>query len=219
MTKTSPLTFRLADTASDDYARFAALMTHVEGRPITDDTLQSWDAHKIEDDIFLRYAACLNEEVIGYGNIDKPAVTQFPQFMIWLTIDVVHRRRGYGKQFYNFLAHQAIEYGAKEFISECKDNDPDSLIFAQNRGFEIRRHAIDSQLDLKTFNPELLLPIVDEVKAQGIRFASLEAEGNTEAAQRKLFELNTVTAGDNPSSDGKSRNTFDNFKSKILAIF
>jgi len=217
MTKTSPLTFRLADTASDDYARFAALMTHVEGRPITDDTLQSWDAHKIEDDIFLRYAACLNEEVIGYGNIDKPAVTQFPQFMIWLTIDVVHRRRGYGKQFYNFLAHQAIEYGAKEFISECKDNDPDSLIFAQNRGFEIRRHAIDSQLDLKTFNPELLLPIVDEVKAQGIRFASLEAEGNTEAAQRKLFELNTVTAGDNPSSDGKSRNTFDNFKSKILS--
>jgi GNAT superfamily N-acetyltransferase len=217
MKKNSSLTFRLADAASDDYARFAALITHVEGRPITGDTLQSWDAHKIKDDILLRYAACVNEEVIGYGNIDKPAVTQFPQFRIWLTIDVVHRRRGYGKQFYDFLAHQASEYGAKEFISECKDNDSDSLVFAQNRGFEIRRHAFESQLDLKTFDSQLLLPIVDEVKAQGIRFTSLDAEGNTEAAQRKLFELNTVTAGDNPSNDDKSRNTFENFKSKVLS--
>lgn len=215
MTETSPLTFHLADTA--DYARFAALITYVEGRPITGDTLQSWDARKIENDISLRYAACVNQEIIGYGNIDKPAVTQIPQFRVWLTIDVAHRRRGYGRQFYNFLVQQAIAYGAEEFISECKDNDPNSLVFAQDRGFEIRRHAFDSQLNLKTFNPELWIPIVYEVKAQGIRFTSLEAEGNTEAAQRKLFKLNTVTAGDNPSSDGKSRNTFDNFKSKILS--
>ena len=217
MTNTSPLTFRLADTAADDYARFADMVTNVEGRPITGDTLRSWDAHKIEDDIFLHYAACVNEEVIGYGDIEKPAVTQFPQFRIWLTIDDVHRRRGYGSQFYSFLTQQAMEYGAQEFISECKDNDPDSLVFAQNRGFQIRRHAVDSKLDLKTFNLKLFLPIVNEVKAQGIRFTSLEAEGNTEEVQRKLFELNTVTAGDNPSSDGKSSNTFDNFKSKILS--
>jgi GNAT superfamily N-acetyltransferase len=217
MTKTTPLTIRFADEASDDYARFAALISQVEGRPITGDTLRSWDAQKIEADIFLRYAACVDEVVVGYGNIDKPAVTLFPQFRIWLTIDAAHRRSGCGRQFYDFLAHQAIELGAQEFISECKDNDPDSLTFAQNRGFEIRRHAFESHLDLKTWNPEILLPIVQEVKAQGIRFTSLEAEGNTETAQRKLFALNTAAAGDNPSSDGRSRNTFENFKSKILS--
>jgi len=214
MTKNSLLTFRFANTA--DYARFAALISHVEGRTITGDTLQSWDAHTIEEDIFHRYAAYLDEEIIGFGDIQKLAVTQFPQFTIWLTIDAPHRRRGYGGQFYDFLAQQAMTYGAKEFISECKDNDPHSLRFAQKRGFEIRRYAFDSQLDLKTFNPDKLLPIVDEVKAQGIRFTSLAAEGNTEAAQRKLFELNMATAGDNPSSDGKNRNTFENFKSKVL---
>ena len=214
MTKNSLLTFRPANTA--DYARFAALISQVEGRTITGDTLQSWDAQKIKGDIFLRYAACLNDEVIGYGNIDKPAVTQFPQFTIWVTIDAAYRNRGFGGQFYDFLAQQAMTYRAEEFISDCKDNDPHSLRFAQKRGFEIRRHAMDSQLDLKTFNPDKLLPIVDEVKAQGIRFTSLAAEGNTEAAQRKLFELNTVTAGDNPSSDGQRRNTFENFKSKVL---
>jgi GNAT superfamily N-acetyltransferase len=214
MSKNSLLTFRLANTA--DYTRFAALISHVEGRTITGDTLQSWDAHKIEDDIFHRYAACLDEEIIGFGNIQKLAVTQFPQFTIWFTIDAPYRSKGYGGQFYDFLAQQAVAYGAEEFISDCKDNDPHSLRFAQKRGFEIRRHAFDSRLDLKTFNPDKLLPIIDEVKAQGIRFTSLAAEGNTEAVQRKLFELNTVTAGDNPSSDGKRRNTFENFKSKVL---
>lgn len=214
MTEQSLLTFRLANRA--DYARFATLISHVEGRTITGDTLQAWDAHRIEDDIFLRYAACVDEEIIGFGEIEKLAIAQFPQFTIWLTIDVTHRRRGYGGQFYDFLAQQAMTYGAEEFISECKANELHSLRFAQKRGFEIRRHAFDSQLDLKAFNPDKWLPIVDEVKAQGIRFTSLAAEGNTEAAQRKLFELNNVTAGDNPSSDGKERDTFENFKSKVL---
>lgn len=215
MTKNPILTFRLANMA--DYARFAELISHVEGRTITGDTLQSWDAHKIEDDIFHRYAACLEEEIIGFGDIQKLAVTQLPQFTIWFTIDASYRSRGYGGQFYDFLAQQAVVYGAEEFISECKDNDPHSLRFAQKQEFEIRRHAFNSQLDLNTFNPDKLLPIVDEVKAQGIRFTSLAAEGNTEVAQRKLFELNTATAGDNPSSDGKRRNTFENFKSKVLS--
>ena len=38
-------------------------------------------------------------------------------------------------------------------------------------------------MGLATFNPDTLLPIVDEVKAQGIHFTSLAAESNTEAAQ------------------------------------
>lgn len=49
MSKNSLLTFRFANTA--DYTRFAALISHVEGRTITGDTLHSWDAHKQEDGV------------------------------------------------------------------------------------------------------------------------------------------------------------------------
>ncbi len=213
----SPLSFRLADPASGDYARFAALITQVEGQAITADTLRSWDAGKIEGDISRRYAACIDGQVVGYGLIDKAAIAQTPAFTIWLTIDAPHRRKGRGGQLYACLVEQARELGATAFISECRDDDPESLAFAQKRGFSIRRHAFDSQLDLTTFDPQLLRSIVDAVKAQGIRFTSLAAEGNTEAAQRKLFELNTVTASDNPSSDGQTRNTFENFQAKVLS--
>jgi RimJ/RimL family protein N-acetyltransferase len=210
------LIIRLADSTSDELDRFAAMLTAVEGRPITADTMRSWDAGKIDDDIHLRYAAWLNGAIIGFGEIEKDAVTQHPNFRVWLTIDVAHRRQGYGRQFYDFLAQQTRELGAAELSSECKDDDPASLAFAKTRGFEIRRHAFESQLDLKTFDPNSLRAIVDGVKAQGIRFTSLAAEGNTEAAQRKLFELNRATARDNPSSDGRTRDTFENFKAKIV---
>ena len=67
MSKNSFLTFRPANTA--DYTRFAALISDVEGRTITGDTLRSWDTHKIEGDIFQRYAACLDEEIVGFGDV------------------------------------------------------------------------------------------------------------------------------------------------------
>ena len=47
-----------------------------------------------------------------------------------------------------------------------------------------------------------------------VRF--LDGEGNTEKAQYKLFELNAATARDNPSSDGTYKQTFENFKKKIV---
>lgn len=212
----SPLSFRLADPASEDYAYFAALITQVERRPITGDTLRSWDVGKIEGDISRRYAAVVDDHIVGYGLINKAAITHYEQFMLWLTVDAAHRRKGYGGQLYTWLAEQARELGAEQLISECRDDDPESLAFAERRGFAIRRHVFDSQLDLAAFDPDPLLPIVDAVKKQGIRFTSLAAEGNTEAAQRKLFELNTVTASDNPSSDGQERNTFENFEAKVL---
>lgn len=212
----SPISFRLADPASGDYERFATLISQAEGRSITADTLCSWDAGKIEGDISRRYAASADDQIVGYGVIDKDAITQNPTFTLWLTIDAAHRRKGYGGQFYVYLAERARELGAEAFVSDCRDDDPEALAFAERRGFRVRRHAFDSQLDLSTFDPAPLLSIVEEVKERGIRFTSLAAEGNTEAAQRKLFELNTMTASDNPSSDGEARNTFENFKAKIL---
>lgn len=213
----SPLTFRLADPASDDYECFAIFITQLEGRSITGDTLRSWDAGKVEGDISHRYAAWVDNRIIGYGQIDKAAITQNPAFMLWLTIDVAYRRIGYGGQFYTFLAEKARELGASTFLSECKDNDPDSLAFAERRGFRIRRHAFDSQLDLTTFDSESMRPIVETVEKQGIRFTSLAAEGNTETAQHKLFELNTMTASDNPGLEDETHNTFENFQVKILS--
>ena len=211
------LTIRLGDITTDDYDRFAHLLNAVRNEAISGDVIRNWDnKNKIAEDLIFRYAACIDEQVIGYGIVYYPATAQKPRFMVWLTIDEAYRGQGFGSQFYDFLADKAIEHGGTEFASDCRDNDPLSLAFAEKRGFTIRRHSFDSVLDLETFDASPFQSVIEEVKAQGIRFSSLAGEGNTEEAQFKLFELNAAAARDNPSSDGTYKQTFENFKAKIV---
>lgn len=211
------LTFRIADPNSSEYDRLAELLSDVEGRPITGETLRYWDASQMEGDILRRYVACWNDHIIGSGLIEKSAVDQTGKFSLWLTIDRGYRGQGFGGQFYDFLFQQTQAHHATRWTSECKDNDPPSLAFAQKRGFEIRRHAFNSQLDLTAFDAQGLQAIIEHVKAQGIRFTSLAEEGNTEQAQRKLFDLNRATANDNPSTEGDYWKAFEQFKAKIFS--
>ena len=211
------LLIRPGDITTDDYDIFARLYNAVSTMQISGDIIRDWDkTNRLADDMILRYAACLDDTVIGYGIVYHPATAQKPRMTVWVTIDEAYRNQGFGAQFYDFVANKAIEQGATEFASDCSDDDPISLAFAEKRGFAIRRQSFESILDLETFDPAPLLPLVEEVKAQGIRFSSLAGEGNTEEAQYKLFELNAATARDNPSSDGTYKQTFENFQAKIV---
>jgi GNAT superfamily N-acetyltransferase len=108
------------------------------------------------------------------------AAAQRPRFLVWLTVDAAHRRQGHGARLYDELARAACDLGAAEFSSDCRDDDPDGLAFARQRGFEIKRHFFDSELDLATFDLASLWPLVEQVEAQGIRFTSLAGEGQTD---------------------------------------
>lgn len=217
MQNKNELVIRLGDITGDDYDIFARLFNAVNRESISGDFIRDWDKNKkLEDDLIFRYAACIDDTVIGYGIIYYPATAQKPRLMVWLTIDENYRRQGFGRQFYDFLANKSLEHGAIEFSSDCRDNDPASLAFAEKQGFTIRRHYFESTLDLEAFDPTPFLPVVEEVKAQDIRFSSLVEEGNTEEAQYKLFQLNASTARDNPSSDGTYKQTFENFQKKIV---
>ncbi len=214
--KTESLTFRQADPQTVDYDRIAELINAAEGRNINADALRSWDASQTAEDLHKRYVACRDETVIGYGVNYNDATDATSRFLVWLTIDKPFRKQGYGGQFYLFLEQQAIAHGATGFGTECMDNDGDSLSFAEKRGYKIQRHWFASHLDLTSFDTERLLPIVESVREQGVRFTSLAAEGNTEAAQRKLFTLNSTAAQDNPGNRGEYQNTFENYRAKVL---
>lgn len=199
-----------------DYEIFADLLNKADGTQVTAETIRSYDNRTIEGDIVERYAACVDEDVIGYGIIYKAATAQKPIFTVWLTIAEAYRNQGHGQQFYASLNQRALGHGAEEFASECKDDAPEALKFAKKQGFAIRRHMFDSVLDLKTVNLDPFLHVVDEVKAQGIRFSSLAGEGNTHDAQYKLHILNAATSADDPSSTGNYKQTFENFQAKII---
>lgn len=201
---------------SNEYDRLADLMNAVENSGVTADAMRDWDARLTSEDIHRRYAATLDRVVIGYGVVFKAASAQIPRFLVWLTVDAAHRRQGYGARFYDVLARIARDCGATEFNSECRDDDPEGLGFARRRGFDIKNHLFQSELDLSTFDLGAFLPVVEQVKAQGIRFTSLAGEGQTDEALHKLYVLNTQTSLDNPSHDTTYHQTFDQFREYVV---
>jgi mycothiol synthase len=201
---------------ANEYDRLVRLLNAVENSGVTADALRDWDARLTSEDVHQRYVATLDQRVIGYGVVFKPASAQRPLFLVWLTIDAAHRRQGYGAEFYETLARFACDLGATEFRSECRDDDAVGLGFARRRGFEIKHHLFQSELDLSTFDLATFLPLVEQVKAQGIRFTSLAGEGQTEETLHKLYVLNTQTSLDNPSHDSTYRQTFDQFREQVV---
>lgn len=201
---------------SAEYDRVAQLMNAAENSGVTANALRDWDARLTPDDVFQRYVATLDDVVFGYGVVFRSASVQRPRFLLWLTVDAAYRRQGYGARFYDKLSRTACDFGATEFRSECRDDDPDGLQFARQRGFEIRRHFFESELDLATFDPARFVPLVEQVEAQGIRFTSLAGEGQTDEALHKLYVLNTQTSQDNPSEDGTFHRTFEQFQQQVV---
>lgn len=209
------LIIRRGDPTNKDYEDFARLINATMSRPITGDTMRQQDNNKLSEDILQRYAACINDNVIGYGVLYRAATAQKPTINAWLTIEQAYRKQGLGTKLYQFLSEKASAYDVTQIASYCSDEDVNSFAFAQKRGFDIRRHIYESILDLTTFDVTQWLDIVEEVRSQGIRFSSLAQEGNTQAALFKLYQLNAETAQDNPTYDGTYKQTFENFKAKI----
>jgi GNAT superfamily N-acetyltransferase len=202
--------------SSKEYDRLAVLLNAVDDSGITGDSLRDWDTRLTAEDIHRRYVASLAGAVIGYGVVYKPASAQNSRFLVWVTVDAAHRGQGHGARFYDELARIARNLGATSFSSECRDDDPIALAFAERRGFVIRRHLFQSELYLSNIDLAPLLPLVEQVRAQGIHFTSLAHEGETDEALYKLYVLNTQTSLDNPSDDGTYRQTFEQFQQSVV---
>jgi RimJ/RimL family protein N-acetyltransferase len=82
------------------------------------------------------------------------------------------------------------------------EDSPESLAFIQRRGFQEVRHGIHMALDLDAFDDTSFDATIDRLKAEGFCFTSMEALGNTEEAQRKLYDLNDTAQRSTPGQSG-----------------
>lgn len=210
---------RLANPETDDYERCAELVSITQNRTVTGDVIREFDANKLEGDFIRRYVACLGETVVGYAIAFHSNTAQIPQYLVWVGVFPEYRNRGYGSQLYQQVSRVAKEQGATEFYSDCMDNHPESLEFAQKYGFEVNHHSFESVLDITTFDETPFTHIIEEVEQQGIRFTSLAAEGNTEEAQYKVFLLDEAVAQDETANDGTTVGNFENFKAHVINAY
>ncbi|OQA18126.1 MAG: hypothetical protein BWY63_02155 [Chloroflexi bacterium ADurb.Bin360] len=74
-------------------------------------------------------------------------------------------------------------------------------------------------LDLETFDFGVYDALIADLEGEGFRFTSMEALGNTEAAQRQLYALNDRLAMEEPGSDGEHAwATFEDFREDVCRM-
>lgn len=180
-----------------DLARLAAIWTATNPEPVTVEELLEME----ENDRFeYRHRLVAVDEtgfVAGIGRAYRTPEAPKGLFAVKAWIDPEYRGLGLGRELCDALEAWSLERGATEFESYVRDNDPRSLAFARQRGFEIERHVFESTLVPSSFDETPYAGAIERVEASGIRFFTV-AEQPGEASERGLYDLYRRTAWDIP---------------------
>ncbi|MEW6422169.1 MAG: GNAT family N-acetyltransferase [Deinococcota bacterium] len=90
------------------------------------------------------------------------------------------RGRGVGRDLWAVLEGAAREAGASWLAADVADTDPESLAWAERRGFRTHAHRFASELDLTTFDETPHQAALARAEGQGVTFTDLSgADGGT----------------------------------------
>lgn len=203
--------------APGDYARLAELKNLNRVQPLTPQEIAGEDADNPPGSICHRIMAVRPSDgrAMGFAEALRFPNTRIGKFYAAVVTDPEARGKGAGAALLADLERFAKEHGGNLLVGEVRDTDPDSLGFAQRRGFTIRRHGFDSTLDLATFDPSPFAGVVDGVKAGGIRFFTMADEPGS-VTEEKLYRLLERTLPDIPGYEASAFMSFDTFRNWVL---
>jgi RimJ/RimL family protein N-acetyltransferase len=150
------------------------------------------------------------------ADVEREIWMQPGHFRLRLVVDTGWRNQGIGTQLLAEGVRFAQIQGVSRLESSVRDNAPESLRFAERRGFRLHRHSFLSALELASFDERPFLTALERARAAGLRFFSLaELEPVTEEVQRRLYELNRITGLDNPGNEGNFP-SFEEFRGFVF---
>jgi GNAT superfamily N-acetyltransferase len=82
-----------------------------------------------------------------------------------------HRRRGHGQAMAGAVEEVLAARRAAEVRTRVREEDAESLTWAERRGFSVFGHTFSSRLDLRRFDPAPHRAAVESAEAAGLRFA------------------------------------------------
>lgn len=208
-------TFRLVDEA--DLPRIAELTNLVEREPISADELRERMRTKPAGLVAIRVVG-LNEDgvIAGFAHVVRWSGMRPGHFWVRVVVDPALRYQGAGSALFEHTVEILQEHGATHVESEARDDCAECLQFAEHRGFRVERYTYESRLDLASFDETGFAGVIEAVDASGIRFFTLADVGNTLETQRRLFEINSRFAADNPAYEGQSSLPFEEFSARVF---
>lgn len=184
-----------------DLAPLAELFTAEQNEPTTEAGLKSdYEAHK-ERIIRLVIAEDESGELLGFNWMTRSRFNP-NEAHLYVIVKPERRRRGIGQRLYTDLELAAASAQLTRLEAGVRDDCPKCRSFADRNGFTEQRHSIGMSLDLPRFDDRPYEAVISRLQADGFQFTTMEALGNTEAAQRKLYALNDMTSSETPGSEG-----------------
>ncbi|HLV80383.1 MAG TPA: GNAT family N-acetyltransferase [Chthonomonadaceae bacterium] len=200
-----------------DLPRLARLTSLTESEPVTEEILRDRERKSDPNGVCQRIVACSpTGEIVGYGSLLRRAYEAPGRFRIGIAVDPAWRGRGAGAALYDALNDLAGKQEARSLFAWVREGDAAGLRFAGRRGFAVDRHIFESALDVAAFDPAPFAGILAKVEAMGIHFFTFADTDGSEAAQRKLYELNTLTGMDIPGDEKEIPRPFEQFARDVF---
>ena len=184
-----------------DFAQLAVLFTIEQDEPTTELELRAdYEAHKAR---IIRLMVAENErgELLGF-NWATRSPTEPNEANIYIIVKPEQRGQGVGHQLVADIERAARPTQVKKLLVRVRDTGPEYRRFAESCGFQELRHSIGMSLNLAAFDNRPYQATLERLQAEGFLFTSMETLGNTEEAQRKLYELNDTVSAETPGSEG-----------------
>ncbi len=200
---------------ANDFSTLARLFTVEMQDPTTENGLrEDYETHK-DRILCLRIASSEQGEVQGFNWLTRDRNDEQRAYF-YVVVSREYRHQGIGSRLYQEIEEVTLVSAIRELRATFPDTLPESRVFADKRGFTLISHSIGMKIELKTLDLQPYLDLATELEKQGFEFTSMEALGNTEADQRKLYLLNDVTSSQTMGSEGeRSWSSFEDFQQSV----
>ena len=197
-----------------DFWQLAAWFSDLEDEPTSESGLREY-YEKRREQIIQVVAENEQGELLGFYWAQRSSL-EAGRISITLFVAPEYRRQGVGSRLNEDLVRVVKEARVKNLRYNVRDTCLEGLTFAARRGFNEHRHQIAMMLNLDTFDDRPYDGIIAKLEREGFQFTSMEALGNTEEAQRKLYALNEATGMDIPGAGGEpSWASFEDFQKSV----
>jgi GNAT superfamily N-acetyltransferase len=213
-TTMSEITLRPADI-DRDFGQLAALFTSEQLEPTTEPGLRDdYEQHK--ERIF-RLMVAENEqgELLGFNWATRSRFDANDAYF-YVIVKPECREQGAGRLLYADVEQAARQAQVMKLQLSVRDDTPKCRAFVERRDFVEKTHSMAMALDLTTFDDRPYDAIIAKLKGEGYQFTSMEALGNSEDAQRKLYALNDTAARETMGYDGSPTwLSFEDFQKSV----
>lgn len=209
------------DESSDaDYAALAALDNAVAPEyAVMPEEIRSRDERRDPKCLHARWVAAQRDggAVIGACSFGQSPWSYHPhRFWCDVRVHPEQQGKGVGSLLYDYLLSQVAPHAPEALRCGIREDWTRSLRFAQDRGFVEVERTWESRLDVSAFDPTPWEEARTKPEAHGIATRTFgELSGDPEHL-RKLWEMESVTFVDMPSSETLTPVSFEEYQRHVL---